>query len=91
MFVISGGEKMKKINALNLGIAIGAIAAIYFFLLGLIALWFDWGTALVQAFSSLYIGYSASYLGSLIGAVWGFVDGFIAGIVIAWIYNKLTK
>ena len=83
--------KKQKINAVNLGIAIGVIAAIYCFLLGLIALWFNWGTGLVQTISSLYIGYNASYLGSLIGAVWAFADGFIAGIVIAWIYNKLAK
>jgi hypothetical protein len=34
---------------------------------------FDWGTALVEIASSLYIGYKATFLGTIIGIVWAFV------------------
>ena len=80
-----------KCEPIPLGVGIGVILAVYAFLLGLIAMWWNWGTALVTTLGSLYIGYEPSFLGSIIGALWAFVDGFIAGVVIAWIYNKFQK
>lgn len=73
-----------------LGVAIGVLWAAYVLFCGITAM-FGWGVALVEALSSLYIGYAPSIAGAAIGAAWGFVDGYIAGVVIAWIYNKLAK
>ena len=81
---------MNQCSPNALGVAIGALWAAYVFFCGITAM-FGWGVALVEALSSLYIGYSPSILGAIIGAVWGFIDGYIAGIVIAWIYNRLAK
>jgi hypothetical protein len=81
---------MNKCSPNALGVAIGILWAAYVFLCGITAM-FDWGTDLVDAISSLYIGYDASILGAIIGAIWGFVDGYIAGVVIAWLYNRLAK
>jgi len=81
---------MNKCSPNALGIAIGVVWAAYVFFCGITAT-FGWGVALVDAISSLYIGYGPTFLGSVIGAVWGFVDGYIAGIVIAWIYNRIAK
>lgn len=81
---------MNKCSMNALGVAIGVLWAAYVFLCGIIAI-FGWGAALVDALSSLYIGYSASIAGAFIGAVWAFIDGYIAGVVIAWIYNRLAK
>ena len=81
---------MKKLSPNALGIAIGVLCAAYVFFCGITAI-FGWGTALVDAISSLYIGYGPSVPGAVIGAVWGFVDGYIAGAVIGWLYNKLAK
>lgn len=81
---------MNKLSPNALGIAIGALCAVYVFFCGIIAI-FGWGTALVDVISSIYIGYGPSIPGAIIGAVWGFIDGYIAGIVIAWLYNKLAK
>ena len=81
---------MNKIQPLALGIAIGVLWTIYVFVVGITAM-FGWGTALVEALASLYIGYSASIFGAIIGAIWAFVDGLIAGVVIAWIYNLIAK
>lgn len=81
---------MHKLSINALGVAFGVLWAAYVFLCGIAAL-MGWGVALVEALSSLYIGYGPSFVGALIGALWGFVDGYIAGVVIAWIYNKLAK
>jgi len=81
---------MNKFSPNALGVAIGVLWAAYVLFCGITAI-FGWGTALVNALSSLYIGYGASILGAVIGAVWGFVDGYIAGVVIGWLYNKLAK
>ena len=51
----------------------------------------DWGGALEEVMSTLYIGYKATILGSVIGGVWGFFDAGIGGLVVAWLYNKLAK
>jgi len=81
---------MNRCQPLALGIAIGVLWAIYVLFVGIVAM-FGWGVALVEALSSLYIGYAASIIGAIIGAIWGFVDGFIAGVVTAWIYNMVAR
>lgn len=77
-----------RLNILSLGFAVGISWAVCIFFLGIMAWLFDWGTALVEITSSLYIGYKATFLGSVIGTIWAFVDGFIGGAIIAWLYNK---
>ncbi|HHT9155715.1 MAG TPA: bacteriophage holin, partial [Candidatus Tripitaka sp. YC43] len=62
----------------------------YCLILGLIAMSFGCGTALLEMIGSYYIGYKPTLLGSLVGGVWGLIDGFICGAVVAWVYNKLT-
>ncbi len=81
---------MNKLSPQALGVALGTLWAAYVFLCGLIAA-FGWGTELVHTLASLYLGYDPTLLGALVGAVWGFVDGYIAGVVVAWIYNRLTR
>ena len=81
---------MNKLSPNALGIAIGILWAAYTLFCGITAM-FGWGVALVEAISSLYIGYGPSIPGAFIGAIWGFIDGYIAGVVIAWIYNRIAK
>jgi hypothetical protein len=81
---------MNKLSPNALGIAIGVLWAAYILVCGVTAM-FGWGVALVEAISSLYIGYGPSIGGAIIGAIWGFVDGYIAGAVIGWLYNRLAK
>jgi len=59
--------------------------------MGLMAMYFKWGTEFVAPMSSLYIGYKATWPGSIIGFFWGFVDAGIGGVLIAWLYNKFSK
>ena len=42
-------------------------------------------------FTSIYFGYSVSWVGAIIGTIWGFVDGLIGGAIFAWLYNKLSS
>jgi hypothetical protein len=81
---------MNKFSPNALGIAVGVLWATYVFFCGITAM-FGWGIALVDAISSLYVGYGPSIIGAIIGAVWGFIDGYVAGVVIAWLYNMLAK
>lgn len=78
-----------KIQPIPLGIAVGALWAIYVFCLGIVAM-FNWGNAMVDMLAALYIGYGASVVGAIVGAIWAFVDGFVAGFIVAWIYNKIA-
>lgn len=81
---------MTKCRPVALGVALGVLWAFYVLFVGITAM-FGWGTALVTALASLYIGYGASIGGAIIGAIWAFVDGFIAGVIIAWVYNAVAK
>ena len=82
---------MSKLDVKALGLALGILWGACTFILGLLAIFFGWGNGLVDAMSSFYIGYKATFLGSLIGAAWGFVDAGIGGVLIAWLYNKFAK
>jgi hypothetical protein len=46
-----------------------------------------WGVKIVEALSSLYLGFAATFVGGLIGGLWGFADAFLAGLVLAFPYN----
>lgn len=80
---------MTRLQPLALGVAFGVLWALYVGFLGLIAM-FGWGTGMVAALASLYLGYGPSIPGALIGALWAFLDGMVAGIVIAWVYNRVA-
>ena len=79
------------LGVVSLGLAFGITWALGVFLLGIAAALFEWGVPVVAVLSSLYIGYSPSFVGSVAGAVWGFVDGFIGGALLAWLYNKIVS
>jgi hypothetical protein len=82
---------MKKLNAVKFGLALGISFALYFFLLVLMAMYFNWGNAIVELLGSFYIGVDVSWTGALLAIPWTFVDFFIGGFIIAWIYNMLNK
>ncbi|HJO92796.1 MAG TPA: bacteriophage holin [Victivallales bacterium] len=81
---------MKKISVKGLALALGITWGLYMLFLGWVA-GFGWGVELMEGMSSLYIGFSPSFIGGIIGAIWGFFDGAIAGILIAFIYNRVSR
>ena len=79
------------LGVVSLGLAIGITWAFGVFLLGVGAAFFNWGVPVVAVLSSVYIGYSPTFVGSIAGAVWAFADGFIGGVIIGWLYNKIVS
>ena len=70
------------LHSVAFGMAMGVLWAFSMFLMGMLAMFGNWGVPFVELFSSFYIGYSATFMGSIIGAVWGFADGFIGGFLL---------
>ena len=73
-----------------LGIALGSVWGSSVLFIGLTAMG-GWGTSIVQALASFYVGYNATIAGAVIGGIWGFFDGLIGGLLIAWVYNLVAK
>lgn len=84
-------KQCMRLHVLGLGIALGIMWGFSILILGLCAMYLNMGTQLVGAFGSIYIGYEATVMGSLIGTIWGLADGFIGGVILAWIYNCVTR
>ena len=82
---------MNKLNVKALGLTLGIVWGGGMLLLGLMTLFFNWGTAVVTLIGTVYIGYSVTLVGILVGTIWGFCDGAICGVLIAWVYNKLCR
>ena len=82
--------KFVPLSPLGLGISLGLIWAIATLLTGWLAI-FGWCINLVEAFSSVYMGYKPSFLGGIIGAIWGFFHGLIKGLLIGYFYNLVTQ
>jgi hypothetical protein len=80
---------MKKLSVKGLTISLGVAWAVFVLFIGWAAI-FGWGTSVVEALSSLYIGYAPTWLGGIIGAAWAFVDGAVGGLIIALIYNAVA-
>ncbi len=76
------------LGVISFGLAVAITSAVFTFFLGLMAAFFGWGVELAGALSSLYIGFSPTFVGTIAGAVWAFVVGFAAGVMIAWLYNR---
>ncbi len=80
-------SKNKQINLKALALSLGATFGAYVFLLGILAM-FGYGVPVVEAISSLYMGYAPTCLGALIGGLYAFFDGAVAGLLIGWLYNR---
>jgi hypothetical protein len=80
-----------RIQVAQFGIAFGIVYAVVFFLYGLLAALFGWGTAFAEMVGSFYIGFGPTLGGALIGAVWGFVIGFAFFAAAASLYNLLLR
>ncbi len=77
----------EELDVKSLAIALAATCGLFALVLGLLATYADYGVAVVELASSIYIGYEATLTGTLIGTVWAVVDGAIGGALIAYLYN----
>lgn len=81
---------MKKLNVKALAIALGVSWAVYILFIGWASI-FGWGTKFVEMMSSVYIGFTSTFLGGIVGAIWGFIDGALGGAIIALVYNAIVR
>jgi hypothetical protein len=70
-----------------LGLALGVIVGLGFFIAILFSLLFGTGVTFRQIHSVFGLWVDRSALGAFIGFAWGFIYGFIFGGLIAWLYN----
>lgn len=84
---ISSGQ---GIDVVNFGLALGIAFGIGTFIVGILSM-FGIGESFVVALSTIYIGYDSTFIGAVAGSLWGLVDGFIGGVLIAWLYNQLSR
>ena len=82
---------MNKLNIKALGLTLGIVWASGVFLVGLVSIFTSWGLGFVTLIGSMYIGYTNTFSGIFIGTIWGFCDGVICGVLIAWLYNKISR
>ena len=82
---------MAKLDVKALGLALGIIWGVCMIFAGITSMLWGWGTKWMEVMSSFYVGYKATFLGSIIGGIWGFFDAGIGGVIVAWLYNKLSK
>lgn len=87
---MSKNVKFVPLSPTGLGLSLGLIWGIATLLNGWLAI-FGYCLNIVEAFSSMYIGYTPTFLGGIIGAIWGFFHGFIKGILIGYFYNLVTQ
>lgn len=78
------------LNAKNLGLAAGILCGVSMFVFTLIAMSTGYGDAWLKLMSSVYPGYTISFMGSILGLVYGFVDGFVGLFLFGWLYNRLN-
>jgi len=57
--------------------------------------WASWqwgiGASMIDQYSAIYKGYSATLVGGAIGGLWGLAEGFIFGIIVGWVYNCCAR
>jgi len=82
---------MAKLDVKALGLTLGIVWGGSLLVMGLVAMSSGYGTGFVASVGSLYVGYKPTLVGSLAGAGLGFLDAGIGGLIIAWLYNKLSK
>lgn len=67
----------------------GILIALVQFVATLLCVWTGYAAGYLEVVSSVYPGYSISYVGSIIGLIYGFIDGFIGFGLFGLIYSKL--
>lgn len=82
---------MSRLSPLSLGLSMGIIWGGIVFLMGLLAHFFEYGTAFVTSMGVIYVGYEPSIIGAAIGGAIGLIDALVIGLLIAWLYNGLLS
>jgi len=79
-----------SIDIVNFGLALGMSIGSWALILGVLSI-FGIGVGVVESLSTFYIGYDSTLVGSVAGSLWGLVYGFLGGVLVAWLYNQLSR
>lgn len=77
------------INALKLGVSGGIVWGSCIALCTILAIFTGYSAEFLHLMTTVYPGYSISWVGVIIGLGYGFFDAFIGLYILAWLYNKL--
>jgi hypothetical protein len=80
---------MEKVDPLSWSLAIGAVWGVMCSAMAIVALT-GYGSAFMELFGSIYIGYQAGIIGAVLGLVYGFIDMFVMTYVIILLHNRLV-
>jgi hypothetical protein len=80
-----------RLSACALGFAVGLLSALWLVVLGVAAMYFNFGVEFVKLAGTVYVGFAATFKGVVFGALWGFLEGFVCGALIAVFYNFCAK
>ncbi len=83
-----------KLHVLALGLTVGILWGGVILLTGLANLiWPGYSVAFLEVVASIYPGFSpGGGVGAvLLGTVYGLADGVIGGVIVAWLYNGLSR
>jgi hypothetical protein len=79
-----------KLNAVPLGVALGAVLGVGVFLLTLVVM-SQGGGAHLHLLRRVCPGFSTGVGGAFLGLVYWFIYGFVGGAVLAVVYNRVGK
>ena len=85
-------KNCQPLHTISLALSLGIIWAFAVFIMGMLAMFLNYGTGAVAFMgSNYYLGYAPSFLGSIIGSLWAFSDAFLGGVLLGWLYNKISS
>jgi len=79
------------LDAKNFGLAGAILFGAVMFILTIISAATGYANQFLMLVSTIYPGYTVTYLGSLVGLIYGVIDGFIGCYIFVWIYNWLEE
>ncbi|MBD3259191.1 hypothetical protein GF371_01010 [Candidatus Woesearchaeota archaeon] len=83
--------KRALINAKAAGLAVGILWAVALFITTIVSMYKGYGSAFLNAVSTVYPGYTITWGGAFVGLIYGFLDGFIGIVIVVWLYNYFAK
>jgi hypothetical protein len=80
-----------KLDSIRFGLSGGILWGVALFFMTLAGMFFDYGIPFLAMMTSVYPGFSISWVGAFLGLFYGFLDGFIGLWIFAYLYNWLER
>jgi hypothetical protein len=80
----------KGVCPFTFGLALGITSGLFMMFYAWAAWLWGWGNAIVDQYSSVYMGYEASLMGGVYGGLWGLLVGFVFGFLLIMFYHLLS-